>query len=69
MEETKEVLLALEHVRLFHPEVCIVIFSKDGRWLYMDQDFNIPIFSDSIDIAILEAAADSLNYLPYICQL
>ncbi len=68
MKPTKEVLLALEHVRFFHPEVCIVIFSKDGRWLYMDEDFYIPIFSDSIDIGILEAAADSVNYLPYIYQ-
>lgn len=70
MENLTAVKRAMEHVRLFHPEVCIVIFNKEGRWQYMDEDFNAPKFGKEMnDISLLEEASDSLSELPFIYQI
>jgi hypothetical protein len=70
MENLTAVKRAMEYVRLFHPEVCIVIFNKEGRWQYMDEDFNAPKFGKEMnDISLLEEASDSLTELPFIYQI
>jgi hypothetical protein len=51
------VAAAFKHVRDKHPEVCQVFFGFDGRWQYMDADFNTPSFGEDIDTGILEDAA------------
>jgi|LakMenEpi03Aug12_release.lakeMendotaPanAssembly.Ray.scaffolds.fasta_scaffold833063_3 hypothetical protein len=61
---------AMEYVRLFHPEVCMVVFNKEGRWFYMDEDFNAPKFDKEMkDISILEQASDSLIKLPFVYEI
>lgn len=68
MKPTKEIKKALEHVQSVFPEVSIVIFTTDGRWCYMTEDFGTPNFNISsvIDQSILEDAADSVEQLPFI---
>ncbi len=66
---TKELLTAIHHVKEFYPTVSIVVFNKEGRWNYMDEDFYSFVFDESIDVSILEAASDSITDLPYIFQL
>ena len=66
---TKQVLKALNHVRKHHPQVCMVVFSKDLRWQYMDENFNTPKFGKEIDATILEEAVDSLLVFPCVFEL
>lgn len=56
-----KVKTALDHVRKAHPEVSLVVFKCDGRWLYMDDDFNAPCFKENIDTGILEDAANEVD--------
>lgn len=64
---TKEIKKAIEEVRRFHPTVTTVIFNKYGQWNYCDDNFFPPIFKeDEVDPAILEDAADSVEYLPCV---
>lgn len=70
------VLRAIEHVRSFYPRVCMVAFNDMGRWKFMDEDFNAPVFDKSKgptpDVAILEAAAEHVRAscdLPAVFQL
>jgi hypothetical protein len=68
---TYELRDAIAHVKKFHPTVSIVIFSSDGRWQYMDEDFQGFKFDNRIDVGILEAAADSIDNqfgFPFIHQ-
>lgn len=51
---------ALEHVRQFYPQVVMVVYSCDQRWLFMDEDFAAPTFDGRINVSILEEAADSV---------
>lgn len=72
MKETPEIKKALDHVRTIFPDVCMVVFNKDGRWQYMDEDFKAPTFKSSpeeIDVSILEDALDSAPFLPYVYQI
>ena len=75
MEEQKvtpEIIKALEHVKSIYPDVCMVVFNKDGRWQFMDEDFKAPTFAatpQEVDISILEDAADTVPYLPYVYQM
>jgi hypothetical protein len=59
---------ALGHVREHHPEVTLMVVNSDGRWQFMDDDFNAPAFGAGIDVSILEAAADSLPTLPAVFE-
>lgn len=69
VQPTSALMLALEHVKRYYPNVCMVAFSKDGTWQYMDEDFNAPKFGNEIDTSLLENAADSITSFPYIYQL
>lgn len=64
-----KILAALNHVRKFHPSVCMVTFDEDARWQYMDDDFKAPVFGDEISVAILEDAVYDLTELPADFQL
>lgn len=65
---TKAIKKAFNHVKKFHPTVSIVVFDKDGRWQYMDENFVGFVFDDKIDVGILEGALDSVPTLPYVFQ-
>ncbi len=71
MKITPEILAALDHVRQFHPEVCLVVFNQQGQWQYMSEDFDSPKWDNTspIDTSILEAAADSVEVFPAVFQL
>lgn len=60
----KKIRRALDHVRQYHPEVTQVVFLRDGRWLYMDDDGECPQFVKEVDVAILEEAADAVTKVP-----
>lgn len=63
---TVEIQKAIAHVSEHHPSLDIVIFTHEGRWCYMDSEFNPFVFNDKIDVSILEKALDSLPELPAI---
>lgn len=58
------VLLALEHVQSYHPDVVQVFFGVDNRWRYMDENMEAPEFHVGVNVSILEAASDAVPYLP-----
>ena len=60
------VVKALNHVRSVFPNVNHVAYCADGRWLYMDENGNMPAFNGLIDVGILEDAADALDSFPAI---
>ncbi len=66
---TPEVMAALDHVISHYPSVGLVVFNGDTRWCYMDEVFNSPTFGPEIDVAILEAAADSLSSFPCVFEI
>ena len=67
---TQEVKKALDHVREFIPDVCIVAFNTDGQRQYFDEHWSSTTFEGmNIDTAILEDAADSITQLPAIFQI
>jgi hypothetical protein len=70
---TKKLEQAFAHIKQFYPSVCIVAFSKNGNWHYMDEYFNSPVFGEEIEVGILEDAADSIinssSWLPAIFQI
>lgn len=68
MKVTPEIEKAMKHVKEFHPEVCMVLFTKDCRWHYMDENCIAPKFDSQIDVSILEDACDSVDSFPYIFQ-
>ena len=62
---TAQVYAALNHVRLFYPEVTHVFYNDEGEWYYCDNNFDGPLtFSRHIDISLLEDAARSIDILP-----
>lgn len=66
---TEELKKAFEHIKKSHPSASMVVFDRDGRWQYMDENFNGFVFGDEIDVSILEEASDSIPVLPYVYQL
>ena len=69
-QDLTKIIEALNHVKSVHPEVTIVIFTNDGTWLYLNDDLSIPVFDlNTINTSVLEAAADSVPYLPFIHQI
>ncbi len=65
---TPQIIKAFNHVKRFHPTVSIIIFDINGLWLYMDENFKPFVFSEKVDVGILEDASDSVPSLPYIYQ-
>lgn len=65
----KPVLTALLHVRSVFPDVCLVVYGRDGRWHYTNEEFDSPTFDSRVDIGTLEDAADSLEQVPAVFQL
>lgn len=65
---TPEIKRAFQHVQEFHPQVCILIFTTDIRWRYLDIEFNAPVFGEEIDTSILEEAIDTWNVFPAIFE-
>jgi hypothetical protein len=57
---------AFDEIRKYHPTVTTVVFNKYGQWNYCDDNFNAPVFSDKIDVTILEDASDSVEWLPRV---
>lgn len=53
-----KVLAALAMVNAFFPEVTHVYYTREGRWQYMDEFFNGPVFDHRIDMDMLDEAAD-----------
>ena len=51
---------ALELVRAQCPEVTHVAYDREGRWMYFSDDHAVPRFSDAVDVAVLEDAADEV---------
>lgn len=54
-----QVLVAMDHVRQYHPHVTMVLFNNEGRWRYMEDDFTTPVFVHAIDTSALEDACNA----------
>ena len=65
-EVTPQLRAAMAHVKSIFPTLHIVVFNLNGRWQYMDTDFNAFKFDDRIDVSILEAASDSIDITPAV---
>lgn len=65
---TPELRRAFVHVKKHFPTLSMVVFDRDGRWQYMDSNFDGFDFKDLIDQSILEDASDSVPHLPFIYQ-
>lgn len=63
-----KIIAAFKHVKSVFPDVVMVVYNKDMRWLYMDSNFDAPEFNYKIDVSILEDAVESLENLPFIYQ-
>ena len=62
---------AFQHVRGEHPEVTHVVFFENGKWLYLSEDSDIPIF-ENIDVSALEDAiteAEETLRLPCVVKM
>ncbi|HDR9103735.1 TPA: hypothetical protein QDB04_000509 [Burkholderia vietnamiensis] len=57
---------ALAHVRSIYPQVTQVLYGRDGRWHFVDDEFEAPEFKagDGIDTGIMEDAARAVETLP-----
>lgn len=64
MNTPKAIILALEEVCRYHPEVVQVFYGVDTRWQFMDIDFNATVFDKQLDIGILEDAQDAVTNFP-----
>lgn len=68
MEMPNALNKAFKHVKKHYPTLSIVILGLDGRWQYMDAEFNSFVFDKRINVSILEEGADSVETLPFIYQ-
>lgn len=67
--KSSKIEIAFKHIKSIFPTLSLVIFDKEGRWCYMDEDFNAFNFEGKdTDQGILEDAVDSLEVLPFIYQ-
>lgn len=57
-----QVFLAFSHVRSFYPEVTHVLFTREGKWLYMGDDGEMPTFCDQVNTGLLEDASDVVDF-------
>jgi hypothetical protein len=60
------VVVALDHVRSRFPDVTHVVYTREGRWLYMSDEGEMPVFNGSLDVGILEDACDAVESLPAV---
>lgn len=65
---TYQVVMAFEHVKRFYPDLSLVVFDLQGRWVFMDEYFRHIKFSDDFDTSLLEEALDSIQNLPLVYQ-
>ncbi len=63
---TPELFIAFKEVKNHFPTVSIVVFDREVKWCYMDENFNGFDFEDKIDVSILEEAIDSIENLPFV---
>lgn len=62
---------AFDHVKNYHPNINLMVFNREGKWLCMDDDYDTPEFSQDIDTTLLHRAADAAYKafgLPYVYQ-
>lgn len=53
---------ALAHVRTMHPDVTHVVYTREGKWVFMTDDGDAPDFAlDLVDTGLLEDAADQVS--------
>lgn len=66
------VLLALAHVRQFHPDVTMVLFTASSQWIYITQHHGVPAFGNDISVSLLEdaqSAAAEHRRFPHVYEL
>lgn len=64
MKEATPVTRALDHVRVRFPDVTHVVYTREGKWVYMSDDGDSPSFNGRLhdmDIGLLEEAADHVS--------
>jgi len=66
---TDAVKEAFKHVKELHPECHQVVFDIEGRWHYLNEEFEIIEFNGKEDGALLEDAVDSVHELPVAFSL
>lgn len=60
MQINAKVQEALRHIQSLFPEVTQVFYGADGRWQYLDDEFEAPLFGDEpVDVSLLEDAANA----------
>lgn len=60
-----EIAAAFREVQRFFPDVCLVVYLPDARWIFMDADGDSPSFAKSgISQEVLDNAADSVSHCP-----
>lgn len=65
------ILDAFNHVKEYYSAVNMVVFNREGQWLFLDSDFDSPSFGEEIDTTILDKAVDEAYKsfgLPYVYQ-
>ena len=70
----KKIVNCIEYVQSFFPnnKITFVIFSKDGQWLFVDENLEIPEFPNELDTNIIEETMDVVYKevgLPFIYKL
>jgi hypothetical protein len=66
MKPTKLVKAAFEEVRKYFPNINVVFYGTDGRWLYCEGTVPVDFGDFPIDISLLEEAADSVKKTPVL---
>lgn len=65
MNYPPELVAACKEVTEAHPEVSHLFVSLDGRWLFVDDDFNAPDFNitsvHGVRVSLLEDMVDALD--------
>lgn len=62
MKTPEKVTAALLHVQQHLPQVVQVVYLRDGRWRYMDEEGEAPSFAGkAISVRLLEDAADAVS--------
>lgn len=70
MKAPQEVIDAFNHIAQNY-NVSMVVFNGSGSWVFMDENFHAPAFTDDVDTNILAAAADALyneDMLPFVYE-
>lgn len=54
-----KIIEAYKHIKALHPQVTFVAFNEDFQWTFGTVDGELPVFTGSEDINLLNAAADA----------